>query len=58
MSILNEETKKKRDDIKLPAGVLGEQIMAKFKADESVLVTVLNAMAQEAIIAFKIKKKK
>ena len=40
VSILNGETKKKRDDIKLPAGVLGEQIKAKFEADESVLVTV------------------
>ena len=43
---MDEDTNEKRDDIKLPPGELGEQIKAKFEADESVRVTVLKAMGE------------
>jgi translation initiation factor 5A len=50
-----------KDDVKVPEGELGEQILAHFKRteeDESgssgpIMVTILNAMGEEAAIAVK-----
>jgi translation initiation factor 5A len=53
-SLLDDEKNETRDDIKLPAGELGDQIKAKFDAEESIRVTVLKSMGEEAIMAFKI----
>jgi translation initiation factor 5A len=53
-SLLDDEKNETRDDIKLPTGELGDQIKAKFDAEESIRVTVLKSMGEEAIMAFKI----
>ncbi|XP_052270710.1 eukaryotic translation initiation factor 5A-1-like isoform X2 [Dreissena polymorpha] len=42
-----------REDLSLPDGDIGNEIKAKFEKDESLLITVLKAMDQEAIIAYK-----
>lgn len=42
-----------REDLKLPEGDLGKDIQAKFDNDESLLLTVLKAMDEEAVIAQK-----
>ncbi|CAH3038762.1 unnamed protein product [Porites lobata] len=42
-----------REDLKLPEGDLGKEIMGKFERDETFLVTVLKAMDEEAVIATK-----
>jgi len=43
-----------RSDLKLPEGDLAQEIKAKFENDESVKITVLKAMEEEAIIGYKI----
>jgi translation initiation factor 5A len=54
-SLLDEEKNETRDDIKLPAGELGEEIKKKFDEENaSVKVTVLKSMGEEAILAFKL----
>ncbi|XP_068700266.1 eukaryotic translation initiation factor 5A-1-like [Montipora capricornis] len=42
-----------REDLKLPDGDLGKEIQAKFDNEESVLLTVLTSMGEEAVIAQK-----
>ena len=42
-----------RQDLKLPEGDLGREILGKFEKDENFLVTVLKAMDEEAVIATK-----
>ena len=42
-----------RDDLKLPEGDLGKEIKAKFDNDDQILLTVLKAMGEEAVIATK-----
>lgn len=42
-----------REDLKIPDGDLGKEIQAKFDNDESLLLTVLKAMDEEAVIAQK-----
>lgn len=42
-----------REDLKIPEGDLGKEIQAKFDNDESLLLTVLKAMDEEAVIAQK-----
>eukprot|EP00042_Codosiga_hollandica_P022702 m.85919 g.85919 ORF g.85919 m.85919 type:complete len:161 (+) comp50894_c0_seq1:797-1279(+) len=42
-----------RSDLKLPEGDLGDQIKAAFDNGDSILVTALAALGEEAIIAFK-----
>ncbi|RNA41367.1 eukaryotic translation initiation factor 5A [Brachionus plicatilis] len=54
VSLLDPEKNDTRDDIKLPVGDLGNDIKAKFDADESLIVTVLKSMGEEAIIQFKV----
>ncbi|MEU5231696.1 translation initiation factor IF-5A [Streptomyces anulatus] len=41
-----------KDDVKLPAGDLGESIQAQFDEGKALLVTVLAAMGEEAVVAF------
>ncbi len=54
VSLLDEEKSETRDDIKLPEGDLGKEIRKKLEDDESVRVTVLKAMGEEAILSFKV----
>ena len=42
-----------REDLKLPEGDLGKEIVTKFDNDESLILTVLKAMDDEAVIAQK-----
>lgn len=53
-SLLDDDKNETRDDIKLPEGELGEKIREKFEAEESLKVTVLKSMGEEAILAFKV----
>jgi translation initiation factor 5A len=53
-SLLDEDKNETRDDIKLPAGDLGTEIKAKFDNEESLKCTVLKAMGEEAILAYKV----
>jgi len=47
------ESGETKDDIRLPEGELGESIKAKFNADKSLIVSVLSAMGEEAIVDVK-----
>ncbi|NP_001080536.1 eukaryotic translation initiation factor 5A L homeolog isoform X1 [Xenopus laevis] len=42
-----------REDLKIPDGDLGKEILAKHEAGEEILVTVLNAMSEECAVALK-----
>ncbi|XP_055013663.1 eukaryotic translation initiation factor 5A-1-like [Boleophthalmus pectinirostris] len=42
-----------REDLKLPDDDLGKEILRKFENDEQLLVTVLKAVGEEAVIATK-----
>lgn len=42
-----------KEDLKLPDGELGDQIRTLVDDGKEVVVSVLNAMGEEAIIAFK-----
>jgi len=53
-SLLDDDKNETRDDIKLPEGDVGNEIKAKFEAEENLKVTVLKAMGEEAILAYKI----
>lgn len=50
---LMDENGNMRDDLKVPEGDLGKQMLDKFKAGESLLVTILKACKMEAAIGFK-----
>jgi translation initiation factor 5A len=54
VSLLDEDKNETRDDIKLPAGDLGTEIKDKFDKEESLKVTVLKAMGEEAILSYKV----
>jgi len=58
VSLLDEDKSETRDDIKLPEGDLGAEIRAKLENDESVKVTVLKAMGEEAILSYKVENEK
>ena len=51
---LMDDGSNQRQDLKLPEGDLAQEIKAKFENDESVKITVLKAMDEEAIIGYKI----
>ena len=55
---LMDDTGDTREDLKLPEGDLGKEIMDKFEKDETFLVTVLKAMDEEAVIATKAQQSK
>ena len=50
---LMDDSGETRQDLKLPEGDLGREILGKFEKDENFLVTVLKAMDEEAVIATK-----
>lgn len=54
VSLLDEDKNETRDDIKLPAGELGEEIKKKFDDEEAIKVTVLKSMGEEAILSYKV----
>jgi len=53
VSLMNEKGDT-RDDLKLPEGELGQKLKEEFgKEDASLIVTILSAVGEEAIIAYK-----
>lgn len=42
-----------REDLKLPEGDLGKEMETRHASDETLLVTVLKAMDEEAVIGLK-----
>jgi translation initiation factor 5A len=42
-----------KDDVKVPEGDLGKQIIQQFGEDKELLVTIVSAMSEEAAISFK-----
>ncbi|OZJ06038.1 Eukaryotic translation initiation factor 5A [Bifiguratus adelaidae] len=42
-----------KDDVKVPEGDLGEKLEADFEEGKELLVTILNAMGEEAAISYK-----
>ena len=54
VSLLDEDKNETRDDIKLPAGDLGAEIRERIEKDETIRVTVLKAMDEEAILSYKV----
>jgi len=54
VSLLDEEKNETRDDIKLPPEALGAEIKERFEKDESIKVTVLKALGEEAILSYKV----
>jgi translation initiation factor 5A len=55
---LMDDNGETREDVKLPQSDLGSEIKKKFEADETIRVTVLKAMDDEAILAYKIEQEK
>lgn len=54
VSLLDLETCEEKNDLKLPEGELGQQIRDALEKDESgILCTVVAAMGEESILAFK-----
>jgi len=54
VQMLDTDTLNTKEDLKLPEGELGDQIKDNFgKDDTGILVTVVSAMGEEAILAFK-----
>ncbi|GMR52663.1 hypothetical protein PMAYCL1PPCAC_22858, partial [Pristionchus mayeri] len=51
LTFFDEETNEQKEDIALPAGVLGDQIREAFLTKD-VLVTVANVMGKEGIVKF------
>jgi len=51
---LMDDSSDTRCDIKLPEGDLGQEIRSKFESGESLKVTVLQALGEEAIMSYKI----
>jgi len=52
LSLMNEDGSTK-DDLKVPEGDIGEEIKSKFEEGVDMLVTVISAMGEEAVIAVK-----
>ena len=50
---LMDEDNETRDDLKVPEGDIGKEIVTRFEKDEQFMCTVLKAMDQEAVIAIK-----
>ena len=42
-----------KDDVKIPEGDLGTQISTGFNNSKELLVTIVSAMGEEAVISFK-----
>lgn len=42
-----------KDDVKVPEGSTGAQIQSDFEAGKDLLVTVVSAMGEEAVISYK-----
>jgi len=54
VSLLNLDSCEEKEDLKLPEGELGQQIRDAFEKDETgILLTVVNAMGEESILACK-----
>jgi len=51
---LMDDSSDTRSDIKLPEGELGQEIKAKFDNSDTIKVTVLKALGEEAIMSYKI----
>ncbi|XP_057716383.1 eukaryotic translation initiation factor 5A-2 isoform X2 [Corythoichthys intestinalis] len=54
---LMDDNSEQRDDLKMPEGELGEAIIKKLEEGESILVTVLKAIEDEQVVAFKVQPK-
>lgn len=52
LSLMNDDGSTK-DDLKTPEGELGAEIKAKFEEGTDIMVTVISAMGEEAVIAIK-----
>ena len=48
-----EDSGDQREDLKLPDNDLGNEIKAKFEAEDQFMVTVLSAMGEECIVGIK-----
>lgn len=44
---------KTKDDVRVPEGELGEKLRADFEADKNILVTIVSAMGEEAVVSYK-----
>lgn len=58
ISMLDQDTLEPKEDLKLPDGDLGASIKAEYAKDENgILLTVVSAMGEECIMAYKNKPK-
>jgi len=53
LSLMSEDGKDNREDIKLPAGELGTKIKAQFDEGKNLMLTVQASMGEESIVAVK-----
>lgn len=54
VSLMDPESSETKDDLRMPEGEVGEQIKGAFEKDESgIMVTVVSACGEEAILGFK-----
>lgn len=42
-----------KEDVRLPEGELGEQIKTRFENGDELIVTVIAAMGEEAVVAYR-----
>lgn len=52
ITLMNDSGEQK-EDLKLPDGDLGKEIKTKFENGDEIMVTVITAMGEEAVIALK-----
>jgi len=51
---LMDDSSDTRSDVKLPEGELGQEIRAKFENSDTIKVTILKALGEEAIMSYKV----
>ena len=54
VSLLDEETNKTRDDLKLPIGKLANDVKEYYKQERSIKLIILKSMNQEIIWSFRL----
>ena len=52
LSLFDEESRKTKDDLKMPEGEVGKKIERLFKQGKDVFVTVLGAMGMEQVVDY------
>jgi len=53
LSLMSEDGKDTRNDLKIPQGEVGEKLSSLFNEDKSLVVTIQSSMGEEMVVAVK-----